>query len=118
MEEKILLPAAQAARGGKALPLAANLRLDHGALAALLVMTPTSSIVAAIQAILDAHNPKEEGTDGIYAECENLPGFDSEQILTRLQNAPTVAMAGYVDSSIAIESARNSLRRAGYDPHF
>jgi hypothetical protein len=41
MEEKILLPAAQSARGGKALPLAAKLRLDHGALAALLVLTPT-----------------------------------------------------------------------------
>ena len=33
MEEKILLPAAQAARGGTPLPLAPKLRLDHGALA-------------------------------------------------------------------------------------
>jgi hypothetical protein len=118
MEEKILLPAAQTARGGKALPHAAALRLDHGALASLLVLTPTPSIVAAIRAILKAHNPKEEGADGIYTQCENLQGFDSEQILTRLQNAPAVAMADYVDSSIAIESARNCLRRAGYDPQF
>jgi len=118
MEEKILLPAAQAARGGKALPLAANLRLDHGALAALLVLTPTPSIVAAIRAILQAHNPKEEGADAIYTQCENLPGFDSEQILARLQNAPAVAMADYVDSPIAIQSARNALRRAGYDLSF
>jgi hypothetical protein len=36
MEEKILLPAAQRARGGEPLPIAAKLRLDHGALAALL----------------------------------------------------------------------------------
>src|SRR5262245_30995230 len=36
MEEKILLPTAQRARGGKPLPLAGRLRLDHGALAALL----------------------------------------------------------------------------------
>jgi hypothetical protein len=117
MEEKILLPAAQAARGGK-VPLAANLRLDHGALAALLVLTPTPSIVAAIRTILQVHNPKEEGSDAIYAQCENLPGFDSEQILARLQNAPAVAMADYVDSPIAIQSARNALRRAGYDLSF
>src|SRR5688572_26416660 len=39
MEEKILLPAAQAARSGDPLPLASRLRLDHGALAGLLVLT-------------------------------------------------------------------------------
>jgi hypothetical protein len=52
MEEKILLPAAQAARGGKALPLASKLHLDHGALTALPVLTPTDSIVSAIRKIL------------------------------------------------------------------
>jgi hypothetical protein len=42
MEEKVLLPAAQKARGGEPLQIAAKLRLDHGALAALLVPTPTA----------------------------------------------------------------------------
>jgi hypothetical protein len=37
MEEKVLLPFAQKKRGGEPLPIAAKLRLDHGALAALLV---------------------------------------------------------------------------------
>jgi hypothetical protein len=46
MEEKILLPAAQRARGGEPLPLAAKLRLDHSALATLLVPTPTPAIIA------------------------------------------------------------------------
>src|SRR5438094_3944728 len=46
IEEKILLPAARAARGGKPLPMVSKLRLDHGALAALLVPTPTDSIFA------------------------------------------------------------------------
>ena len=44
MEEKILLPAAQRWHGGTPLPLAAKLRLDLGALAALLVPTPTPAI--------------------------------------------------------------------------
>ena|SRR5215471_9372671 len=60
MEEKILLPAAQRARGGESLPIAAKLRLDHGALAALLVPTPTASIIAAIRAVFEAHNQSKK----------------------------------------------------------
>jgi hypothetical protein len=115
MEEKILLPAARSALGGQALPLAAALRLDHGALAALLVLTPSLTIINAVRTILAAHNPKEEGPTGIYSQCENLPGFDSDAILVRLQNAPAVAMADYVDSPLAITSARNAILRAGYE---
>ena len=115
MEEKILLPAARAAHGDKPLPLAAALRLDHGALAALLVLTPTTTTIKAIRTILEAHNPKEEGPEGIYSQCENLPGFNSGVILERLRNAQAVAMNDYVDSPIAVASARNAVVRAGYD---
>jgi hypothetical protein len=61
LEEKILLPAAQRLQGGDPPPVAATLRLDHGALAALLVPTPTPAIIAAIRTILAAHNALEEG---------------------------------------------------------
>ena len=115
MEEKILLPAARAALGGKPPPLAAVLRLDHGALAGLLVLTPTLTIINAIRTILAAHNPKEEGPDGIYSQCEGLPGFNADEILPRLQKAPSVAMADYIDSPLALASARNAIDRAGYD---
>jgi len=118
MEEKILLPEAQTVRGGKPLAIAAKLRLDHGALAALLVLTPTSSIIAAIRTILRSHNRLEEGPEGVYAECERLTGFEADKILVRLQNAPPVAMAPYADSSIAMESAQNALKRAGHDVTF
>jgi hypothetical protein len=40
MEERVLIPAARRARGGAALPVARLLRLDHGAIAALLVPPP------------------------------------------------------------------------------
>jgi len=80
MEEKILLPAAQKRRGGEPLALAARLRLGHGALAALLVPRPTPSIIAAIRAILKAHNPIEEGPDGLYAQCEQLAEAEANRI--------------------------------------
>ena len=65
MEEKILLPAAQRLRGGEPLPLATKLRLDHGALASLLMPTPTAAILATIQGILADHNVLEEGVAGL-----------------------------------------------------
>src|SRR5205823_5918478 len=40
---------------GTPVPLGPKLRLDHGALAALLVLTPTDSIIATIRSILAAH---------------------------------------------------------------
>jgi hypothetical protein len=103
-----------AADGINSLPMAARLRLDHGALAALLVMTPTSSIVSAIQKILSLHNTLEEGGQGVYAQCERLSNFDSAAILNRIENAPPVAMAPYSDIDIAKDSARAALARGGY----
>jgi len=81
----------------------------------LLVLTPTTTTIKAIRTILEAHNPKEEGPEGIYSQCENLPGFNSGVILERLRNAQAVAMNDYVDSPIAVASARNAVVRAGYD---
>src|ERR1041385_5337881 len=84
MEEKILFPAARAAKGGKPLPSTAKLHLDHAALAALLVPTPTPAIIAAICTVLDQHNPLEEGPDGVYEQCEELFQSEVDDILLRL----------------------------------
>ena len=67
MEENILLPVAQRARDGQPLPADGRLRLDHGALAALLVPTPTPTILGALRGILARHSALEEGPDGVYA---------------------------------------------------
>ncbi len=65
IEEKILLAAAQRLRGAP-LEQAARLRLDHGALVALLMPIPTPAILRAISTVLAAHNPVEEGPGGVY----------------------------------------------------
>jgi hypothetical protein len=114
MEEKILLPAAQRARGGTPLPGAAKLRLDHGALAALLVPTPTASIVAAIRAILNEHNVVEEGPGGVYEQCEELAASERDEILETLRNAPEVKVAPYNDGPNVAEAMRRALAKAGY----
>ncbi|MGH7846612.1 MAG: hemerythrin domain-containing protein [Candidatus Binatia bacterium] len=114
MEEKILLPAVQRLRGGEALPIAAKLRLDHGALAALLVPSPTPSIVAALRAILKDHNLIEEGPGGLYEQCEESAGAEARQILDALRNAAEVRVAPHNDGPNVIEATRRALAKAGY----
>jgi hypothetical protein len=115
LEEKILLPAARAARGGEPLPIASKLRLDHGALTALLVPTPTPAIVAVIRAILERHNLLEENPGGVYEQCEQLTDAQADEILKRLMTAPAVKMLPHVDTPFVMEVAQRALKRAGYD---
>lgn len=114
MEEKVLLPAARQRRGGEPLPEAAQLRLDHGALAALLVPSPTHAIVATIRAVLARHNVIEEAADGVYATCERLAGDDVAAVLARLEGAPEVVTSAHVDSEAVRAAAGRALQRAGF----
>jgi len=115
MEEKILLPAAQQLRGGEPLPIATKLRLDHGALAALLVPTPTGAIIAKIRAILEGHNISEEGPGGLYETCDELAGDEAEHILAKLQAAPEVIVMPHSDGPAVMSAVHRALERAGYD---
>ena len=117
MEEKILLPAAQRQRSGESLSLAAKLRLDHGALASLLMPTPTLAILATIQGILIDHNVLEEGPTGLYETCDALAGSEGETILAALHAAPEVAVMKYNDSPAVMNAVHRALERAGYHLH-
>ena len=114
MEEKVLLPAAQKRRG-EPLSVAGRLRLDHGALAALLVPPPSAPVIAAIRAILKVHNPLEEDPGGMYDQCEDIVGNEVEVILNQLQNCAEVKVLPHVDNAFVTDAARRALARAGYD---
>jgi hypothetical protein len=114
MEEKVLLPAARRLRGEESLPVADRLRRDHGALAALLVPTPTAAILAKIRAILDGHNIVEEGAGGVYEICESLAADEAESLVAEMRNLPDVKLAPHVDGPQVIESTRRAVERAGY----
>ena len=114
LEEKILLPTVQRLKGGIPFVLAAKLRLDHGALAALLMPTPKPAIVAAIRAILSAHNVLEERPDGLYAVGDHLAESEVGSLLERLRAAPEVTVAPTSDSIAVMKTVRGALERAGY----
>ena len=114
MEEKILFPAVQRWRGGTPLPIAAKLRLDHGALATLLMPTPTPAILATIRRLLMDHNVLEEGPGGVYDLCDQLAGSEAESLLKDLLAAPSLAVMPHSDTPAVMTTLRRTLERAGY----
>jgi hemerythrin HHE cation binding domain-containing protein len=114
IEEKVLLPAAEEARNGVPLEVAARLRLDHGAIAALLVPTPTPVIVATLRRILDGHNLVEEGPDGLYAVCERLLEAKAASIVGAMARYPSVKANPHNDGPGVMAAVERALARAGH----
>jgi Hemerythrin HHE cation binding domain len=115
MEEKVLLPAAQRLRAGAPLPLAARLRADHGAIAALLVPPPTPAVVAALRAVLERHNGVEEGAGGLYEVCDLLVAAEADAIVAALRDVPAVPASPHNNEPRVLDAVRRAISRAGYD---
>lgn len=115
MEEKILFPAAQKANGGVPLPLAAKLRLDHGALTSLMVVPPTPDVIKAVKHILEKHDILEEEEGGMYDACEILSDEETKALLEQLDLVTEVPVHPHNKADYALQAAKNSLVRAGFD---
>jgi hypothetical protein len=115
IEERILIPMAERKRG-EAISIAGRLRLDHGALAALLMLPPADRAFRAIRAVLAAHNPLEEREGGVYEHCENLAGSEINELLTQIAATPRVPVSPWADSPSVLAAAQRVMARAGHDP--
>lgn len=115
MEEKIVLPAIARWQGGKKAAIGERLRLDHGALVALLAPPPTPSIMLTIRSILDLHNELEEREGGLYELLEDMAGPEMEQILTQLKSAPPIAVLPNNDKPEVLDAAKKVVARAGHE---
>ncbi|MFZ0658597.1 MAG: hemerythrin domain-containing protein [Candidatus Binataceae bacterium] len=116
MEEKVLLPDAEKRRGAPH-PLAARLRLDHGAMAALMMPSASRAILRTLRTILIAHNPLEESPGGVYDACEQLAGADAARLLSVIEATAEVPVKPHLDTEKTRTAVRHALERAGYDPH-
>jgi len=108
IEEKVLLAEAKRIRGGAPLPAAAQLRLDHGAIATMLAAAPAPWVLTELRALLDAHNVIEEGEGGVYAACERLAGESLSDLHARVLAVPPVRLAPVIDP----ERIRGEIARA------
>lgn len=118
MEEKIVLPAITRFQDGRQAEVAARLRLDHGALVALLVPPPTPAIVETIRSILSAHNPLEENEGGLYRLLDRLAGEEAGDLLEKLEGAPEVPALPHNDRPGILDITRRAVERAGYKAAF
>lgn len=112
IEEKVLLPAARAARGGEPLDIARRLRVEHGAIASLLVPTPSHEIVAEIRKILEPHNALEEDPGGLYETCDALLAPQAAEIVARMRAYPEVKVAPYNDGPRVLRTAEAALAQS------
>ena len=109
MEEKVLFPAARHAREAP-LALAARLRVDHGAIAALLVPTPTPALVAQIVSVLGPHNRREEEPGGVYDACDEAVGpAEAERLVEQLRGFPEVPLKAYNDGPAILAHIQETL---------
>ena len=115
IEEKIVLPSIARWQGGKEPAMWERLRLDRGALDALLAPPPTPSILLTIRSILEVHNELEEQKGGLYELQERMAGPEMEQILVQLNSAPPVAVLPNNDKPEVFEAAKRAVARAGHE---
>lgn len=115
MEEKILFPTARIANGDVPIPLAAKLRLDHGALTALMVVPPTAAVITAVRHIMEKHDELEEGPGGMYDICEALTKEQTAELLERLAATTPVLVHPPNAHPVAVDSANRAMVRAGFD---
>lgn len=115
MEELILFPAAQKANDGVPVPLAAKLRLDHGALTALMVVTPTRPMIKVLRHILATHDILEEEQGGMYEVCERLAEGETQALLEQLKNTSQIPVRPYVDTQASREMIKRAVTKAGFD---
>lgn len=115
MEEKVMLPEVARMQGGRQADVAARLRLDHGAIVALMVPSPTPSTVATLLHILGIHNELEEKDGGVYELADTLSGEGAEDLLRRLRETPPVAVLPHNDRPGILDATRRAVARAGYE---
>ena len=110
MEEKALFTAARSARGGEPLAVAARLRVDHGAIAAILVPTPTRALVATLRSVLEPHNRREEQPAGAYQAADAALGAEAAgRLVEDLRAFPEPPLKPYNDAPAVFQHIEEKL---------
>jgi hypothetical protein len=85
LEERVLLPFAERARGGQPLPIAGRLCREHAEMTALLSALPTPARCELLVELIGRHNAIEEGPRGLYSSCDALASGHARGVLAELR---------------------------------
>lgn len=107
IEEKILFAKVRE-RLGEPLPSFRQLRIEHGAIASLLVPTPDHALLHELRSILDPHDAREEGERGVYAQCVEVLGHDPA-ILAEIRAFPAPKLNKHYDGPLVHRTAETAL---------
>ncbi|AKF11062.1 hemerythrin domain-containing protein [Sandaracinus amylolyticus] len=111
IEEKLILAEVRVVRGGEPIEGARRVRVEHGAIASLLVGTPDVALVAELRSLLIAHEAFEE--QGLYAACEVVLGPERAlDIAHRARTYPAIPVAKHFDGPLVPRTAADALRGA------
>jgi hypothetical protein len=113
MEEHIVLPLVRERAERRFFGLQ-QIRLEHGAIAALLVPPPDTELIAVLRALLDKHNLLEETEDTLYDVLDRCARTDQPELLSRLEEHPDVPLSKHINNPKGLEHAHRAIERAGY----
>ena len=106
IEEKILFPATRDALGDDARVL----KVEHAAIAMLLVPTPDRALADELASVLAGHDAREERDGGVYPRCEALLDEPTSAALAvRARAFPAVRASRYLDRPGAPRTAAAAL---------
>lgn len=111
-EESILMRLAQALREGEPLPFMTRVRLEHRAIRALLVPTPSAAVATTLARVLAAHARTEAATGGLYDLCDTLVSSDAGAVVERLRRTAEVDPPPHDDGHECLAAARRALAQA------
>lgn len=116
IEEKILIPALLSGPHDEIKPVIDRIRLDHSAIVALLVPTPSPAIINALRSILTGHNALEEENGGIYERGDLYDQQALQHLAEKMKETAEVRSLPNNPDPKVLEATRRALERAGYDP--
>lgn len=116
VEERIVMAEARRLDRSLAEPALA-LRIEHGAMAILLVPTPDRALALELRGLITTHMAQEEGPSGVHARCERALRDCASDVAARMRAHPPVRTAAYLDVPGRPRTARAALeamaRRGG-----
>jgi hemerythrin-like domain-containing protein len=113
IEERLLFPMIERAGPGPLTVAIEELRIDHAALASLLVPTPDHVLAQEIAGLLELHHELEERSGGIYDLCMALLDDDTaDAILFEAAECPPMQIAKYFDGPGTVRTAAAALEKA------